>query len=85
MYTQIQLYVNLIVISKVAAFILCNIPLIVVSRPPPPVVGKVTHYSIELFWNESLDKAKEEVGGKEMVKVCVQEQDRHNTWGNVYT
>ncbi|XP_022288625.2 fibronectin type 3 and ankyrin repeat domains 1 protein-like isoform X1 [Crassostrea virginica] len=55
------------------------------SRPPPPVVGKVTHYSIELFWNEALDKAKEEVGGKEMVKVCVQEQDRHNTWGNVYT
>nr|XP_034329711.1 fibronectin type 3 and ankyrin repeat domains 1 protein isoform X1 [Crassostrea gigas] len=55
------------------------------SRPPPPVVGKVTHYSIELFWNEALDKAKEEAGGKEMVKVCLQEQDRHNSWGNVYT
>ena len=71
--------------SKVDAFMLCYISVFVVSRPPPPVVGKVTHYSIELFWNEALDKAKEEVGGKEMVKVCVQEQDRHNTWGNVYT
>lgn len=57
---------------------------VTVSRPPPPVVGKVTHYSIELFWNEALDKAKEEAGGKEMVKVCLQEQDRHNSWGNVY-
>lgn len=35
------------------------------------VVGKVIYYSIELFWNEVLDKVKEEVGGKEMVKVCL--------------
>ncbi|XP_048746170.2 fibronectin type 3 and ankyrin repeat domains protein 1-like isoform X2 [Ostrea edulis] len=55
------------------------------SRPPPPVVGKVNHYSIELFWNDPLDKAKEEAGGKELVKVSLQEQDRHNQWGNVYT
>ncbi|XP_013422003.1 fibronectin type 3 and ankyrin repeat domains protein 1 [Lingula anatina] len=57
------------------------------SRPAPPVVGKVTHFSVELYWDEALAKAKEETGEKGgRIRVSVQEQDKKsNSWGNVYT
>ena len=56
------------------------------GRPPPPIVGKVTHYSIELYWDEALGKAYDNTtkdGGR--IKVCLQEEDNHNSWGNIYT
>ncbi|XP_053407058.1 fibronectin type 3 and ankyrin repeat domains 1 protein-like isoform X2 [Mercenaria mercenaria] len=56
------------------------------SRPPPPVVGKVTHYSIELYWDEALEQAKagiEKCDGR--VRVCLQEHDRDGEWGNLYS
>ncbi|XP_067952121.1 fibronectin type 3 and ankyrin repeat domains protein 1-like isoform X2 [Watersipora subatra] len=55
------------------------------ERPPPPIVGKVTHHNIELYWNESLEKACENnMSGDERVRVAVQEEDKHGEWGNVY-
>ncbi len=53
-----------------------------VKRPDPPVVGKVTHYSIELIWNHV--KAKLEPNRK--YKYTLQEADKHKSeWGNVYS
>ncbi|XP_064602158.1 fibronectin type 3 and ankyrin repeat domains 1 protein-like [Liolophura sinensis] len=55
-------------------------------RPPPPVVGKVTHHNIELYWEEALSKLNQNIKkGDRRVRVCIQEQDTHNQWGNVYT
>lgn len=56
------------------------------KRPPPPIVGKVTHYSIELYWEDALLKAHDQNtkdGGR--IKVCLQEEDQHNSWGTIYT
>ncbi|KAJ8317104.1 hypothetical protein KUTeg_005008 [Tegillarca granosa] len=55
-------------------------------RPNPPIVGKVTHYSIDLYWDETLDKAME-LYSKQFgrIKVCLQEKDKHGQWGNIYT
>lgn len=58
------------------------------ERPPPPIVGKVTHFSIELYWEEALTKANNTTKTKKgdgRVRVCVQEKDSHGAWGNVYT
>ncbi|KAK7483237.1 hypothetical protein BaRGS_00025530, partial [Batillaria attramentaria] len=57
------------------------------TRPPPPIVGKVTHYSVELYWDEALKQAHSEaVKGEGPVRITVQEQDQdQRTWGNVYT
>lgn len=55
-------------------------------RPPPPVVGKVTHHTIELYWEEALSNLNQNIKkGDRRVRVCIQEQDTHNQWGNVYT
>ncbi|KAL3864043.1 hypothetical protein ACJMK2_005755, partial [Sinanodonta woodiana] len=55
-------------------------------RPPPPIVGKVTHYNLELYWDETLRKAYEDVNVKEegRIRICLQEQDKHGNWGNIY-
>lgn len=56
------------------------------ERPPPPIAGKVNHHSIELHWEEALNKANEfSDGGDSRVRVTVQEEDRHGQWGSVYT
>lgn len=57
------------------------------STPPPALVGKVTHFSVELFWDDALKQAhSESVKGQGTVRVTVQEQDNdQSTWGNVYT
>lgn len=55
------------------------------ERPPPPVVGKVTHHNIELYWEEALETACENnMSGDERVRVAVQEEDKQGEWGNVY-
>jgi len=38
------------------------------SRPDPPVVGKVTHYSIELYW-------KRPSQGSDKISYCIQEEE----------
>ena len=58
-----------------------------ILRPDPPVVGKVTHNSIELYWdvNETHDEEKP-VHGK--IRYCVQEEEvnmRSTGFGNVYS
>lgn len=52
------------------------------ERPAPPVVGKVTHHSIELYWDEALAKAQK--NSKSRIKISVQEADRIGAWGNIF-
>lgn len=57
------------------------------SRPDPPVVGKVTHNSIELYWDiNETDNDEKPVYGK--IHYCVQEEEvnmRSSGFGNVYS
>jgi len=54
-------------------------------RPPPGIVGKVTHHSIELYWDDALSEACDNnMSGDERVRVAVQEEDKQGEWGNVY-
>ncbi|XP_067054501.1 fibronectin type 3 and ankyrin repeat domains protein 1-like isoform X2 [Acropora muricata] len=56
------------------------------SRPDPPVVGKVTHNSIELYWK--LPEACEEGHGDSRVRYCVQEEElgqKSRGFCNVYS
>ncbi|CAH1783527.1 unnamed protein product [Owenia fusiformis] len=56
------------------------------SRPPPPVVGKVTHHSVELYWIEALESLKGEMQkGDGRVRAVLQEQDQNGAWNNCYT
>ncbi|KAK2142501.1 hypothetical protein LSH36_947g01017 [Paralvinella palmiformis] len=52
------------------------------ERPPPPIVGKVTHHSVELYWEEALAKAQK--NSKSRIKISVQEADRIGAWGNIF-
>ena len=57
-----------------------------IPRPDPPVVGKVTHNSIELYWDVNEDDEEKPVHGK--VHFCVQEEEvnmRNTGFGNVYS
>ncbi|XP_065882950.1 fibronectin type 3 and ankyrin repeat domains protein 1-like [Dysidea avara] len=50
------------------------------SRPDPPVVGKVTHYSIELYW-------KRPSQGSDKISYCIQEEEssaKGGGYGAVY-
>lgn len=55
-------------------------------KPPPPIVGKVTHQSIELYWDEALLHAYS-VGNKAngKIKCFLQEKDRGGQWCGAYT
>ena len=57
------------------------------ERPPPPVVGKVTHHNIELTWDEALAALNTQNGkkGDSRIRVTIQEEDKTGSWGNVYT
>lgn len=58
------------------------------ERPPPPIVGKVTHHSVELYWEEALTKQNEtakKAKGDSRTRVVLQELDQTGTWGTVYT
>ncbi|KAH3789094.1 fibronectin type 3 and ankyrin repeat domains protein 1-like isoform X2 [Dreissena polymorpha] len=55
-------------------------------RPAPPVVGKVTHHSIELYWEEAIEKVMHLTDKEDgRLRVCLQENDRHGEWGNLYS
>ncbi|XP_060084782.1 fibronectin type 3 and ankyrin repeat domains 1 protein-like [Ylistrum balloti] len=57
-----------------------------IPKPPPPIVGKVTHQSIELYWDEALVHAYsvgDKANGK--IKSFLQEKDRGGQWCGAYT
>ncbi|XP_067565177.1 fibronectin type 3 and ankyrin repeat domains protein 1 [Pseudorca crassidens] len=55
------------------------------SKPHPPVVGKVTHHSIELYWD--LEKKVKRQGPQEQwFRFSIEEEDpRMHTYGIIYT
>uniref|UniRef100_A0A673TAP7 Fibronectin type III and ankyrin repeat domains 1 n=1 Tax=Suricata suricatta TaxID=37032 RepID=A0A673TAP7_SURSU len=55
------------------------------SKPHPPVVGRVTHHSIELYWD--LDKKAKRHGPQEQwLRFSVEEEDpKMHTYGIIYT
>lgn len=52
------------------------------EKPAPPVVGKVTPNSIELYWNQ---ETTEDISGGRL-RYCIQEEeeDTRKGFGNVY-
>jgi hypothetical protein len=55
---------------------------VTVDKPDPPVVGKVTHHSIELTWTN----VKEKLPANQRFKFVLQEADKaKKEWGNVYS
>ncbi|XP_075260691.1 fibronectin type 3 and ankyrin repeat domains protein 1-like [Convolutriloba macropyga] len=55
------------------------------EKPDPPSVGKVTHKSVELFWNHV---QKQYYGGEKgdfRPRFCIQEEDQIRGFGTVYT
>ena len=55
-------------------------------RPAPPIVGKVTHFSIELYWEDCLNDAMANTDkGDGRIRVCLQEHDKSAEWGNLYS
>ncbi|XP_059756740.1 fibronectin type 3 and ankyrin repeat domains protein 1 isoform X2 [Balaenoptera ricei] len=55
------------------------------SKPHPPVVGKVTHHSIELYWD--LEKKVKRQGPQEQwFRFSIEEEDpKMHTYGIIYT
>jgi len=57
-----------------------------IPRPAPPIIGKVTHHSIEMYWDENIDKAMAVCDkGEGRIRVCLQEHDKSCEWGNLYS
>lgn len=55
------------------------------SRPHPPVVGKVTHHSIELYWDLE-KKAKRQGPQEQWCRFAIEEEDpKMHTYGIIYT
>ena len=53
------------------------------DTPDPPVVGRVTHCSIELFWDQ--EREYDETDSEERIKYCVQEEKGNSRrYHNVY-
>ena len=55
---------------------------VVPDRPAPPVVGKVTANSIELYWDQA---STEDLSGGRL-RYCIQEEEEETRkgFGNVY-
>uniref|UniRef100_A0AC11CI95 Fibronectin type III and ankyrin repeat domains 1 n=1 Tax=Ovis aries TaxID=9940 RepID=A0AC11CI95_SHEEP len=55
------------------------------SKPHPPVVGKVTHHSIELYWDLE-KKAKRQGPQEQWFRFSIEEEDpKLHTYGIIYT
>ena len=53
-----------------------------INKPDPPVVGKVTHHSIELIWTNVKDTLPKD----QRFKFTLQESDKaKKEWGNIYS
>lgn len=67
--------------------------IVVPERPSAPNIVKVTHYSIELTWEESLSQANEKTRTKgkgaktadKRVSVQLEQKETNGDWINVYT
>jgi hypothetical protein len=56
------------------------------ARPDPPIVGKVTHNSIELYWKPPEKGSPEKGDGR--LRYCIQEEEvgsKSKGFGNVYS
>lgn len=50
------------------------------------MVGKVTHYSVDLSWEESLAQANDVINkGDGRIQVTLQEQKAGGAWGKAYS
>ena len=55
------------------------------DKPDPPVVGRVTHCSVELFWDQERKHAELNLGPEQRIKYCVQEEEGNSRrYHNVY-
>ncbi|XP_078667893.1 fibronectin type 3 and ankyrin repeat domains 1 protein-like isoform X1 [Branchiostoma floridae x Branchiostoma belcheri] len=57
------------------------------ARPDPPVVGKVTHHSIELYWDHAqawTDGGAGDTGNGGRVHFCLQEEDKNKGFATIY-
>uniref|UniRef100_A0A0B7ASB2 Uncharacterized protein n=1 Tax=Arion vulgaris TaxID=1028688 RepID=A0A0B7ASB2_9EUPU len=53
---------------------------------PPPTAGKITHYSIELHFEEALSSAKaKSVNSKAAIRVYIEAKTEKGEWERVYT
>lgn len=57
-----------------------------VGQLPPPAPGKVTHYNIQLNFEEALTEAKAKCGNpKAVVKLFLECKTEKGEWEKVYT
>ncbi|CAH1257944.1 FANK1 [Branchiostoma lanceolatum] len=56
------------------------------ERPDPPIVGKVTHHSIELYWDHAQTWTDGGGGdtGSGRVHFCLQEEDKNRGFATIY-
>jgi hypothetical protein len=55
-------------------------------RPQPPVIGRVTHYSVELSWETALLAANDVINkGDGRVQVTLHEQKSGKAWSKAYS
>ena len=53
------------------------------DQPDPPVVGRVTHCNVELFWDQERKHTEPDSEGR--IKYCVQEEEGNSRrYHNVY-
>ena len=60
------------------------------DKPAAPVIGRITHHSIELSWEAALEKANEtqqqqSLQGDARFRIQLEQRDATGTWNNVYT
>ncbi|XP_067908850.1 fibronectin type 3 and ankyrin repeat domains protein 1 [Heterodontus francisci] len=56
-----------------------------VPKPDPPVVGKVTHHSIELYWNKHHHLQGYEASNRGLCFSIEEEDIKTQTYSNIYT
>ena len=55
------------------------------TQPDSPIIGHVTHHSIEINWNSNLEDANEDAAaGDDRIRVVLQQENRDGTWSTVY-
>jgi hypothetical protein len=53
----------------------CICHIIFSDKPDPPVIGRVTHCSVELFWDQERKHTESDVGSEVRTRYCVQEEE----------
>ncbi|XP_054515953.1 fibronectin type 3 and ankyrin repeat domains protein 1 isoform X7 [Pan troglodytes] len=71
--------------TLLSAYMLLKREIMPPSKPHPPVVGKVTHHSIELYWDLE-KKAKRQGPQEQWFRFSIEEEDpKMHTYGIIYT